>query len=49
MTATFTLVIENSMPRASLATIGLGGHLEQREFTSGKALDLLPRVRSHEV
>ena len=37
MTATFTLVIENSMPRASLATIGLGGHLEQREFTSDRS------------
>jgi tRNA threonylcarbamoyl adenosine modification protein YeaZ len=37
MTATFTLVIETSTPRASLATIGPGGHLEQREFTSDRS------------
>ena len=37
MTGTFTLVIETSTPRASLATIGPGGHLEQREFTSDRS------------
>lgn len=37
MTATFTLVIETSTPRASLATIGPGGHLEQRGFTSDRS------------
>ena len=37
MTATFTLVIETSTPRASLATIGSGGRLEQREFTSDRS------------
>ena len=37
MTATFTLVIETSTPRASLATIGPGGHFEQREFTSDRS------------
>lgn len=37
MIGTFTLVIETSTPRASLATIGPGGHLEQREFTSDRS------------
>jgi hypothetical protein len=37
MIGTFTLVIETSTPRALLATIGPGGHLEQREFTSDRS------------
>ena len=37
MTGTFTLVVETSTPRASLATIGPGGHLEQRDFTSDRS------------
>ena len=37
MIGTFTLVIETSTPRASLATIGPGGILEQREFTSDRS------------
>lgn len=37
MIGTFTLVIETSTPRASLATIGPDGRLEQREFTSDRS------------
>jgi len=37
MIGTFTLVLETSTPRASLATIEPGGHLEQREFTSDRS------------
>ncbi len=37
MIGTFTLVIETSTPRASLAAIEPGGHLEQREFTSDRS------------
>ena len=37
MIGTFTLVIETSTPRASLATIEPGGHLQQREFTSDRS------------
>lgn len=37
MTATFTLVIETSTPRGSLASIGPGGYLEQRKFTSDRS------------
>ncbi len=37
MIGTFTLVIETSTPRASLASIEPDGHLEQREFTSDRS------------
>ncbi len=41
MIGTFTLVLETSTPRASLATIEPGGHLEQREFTSDRSHNAL--------
>jgi tRNA threonylcarbamoyl adenosine modification protein YeaZ len=37
MCGTFTLVIETSTPRASLASIEPGGQLAQREFTSDRS------------
>lgn len=37
MSGTFTLVLETSTPRASLAAIEPGGHLEHREFTSDRS------------
>lgn len=37
MTESFTLVLESSTPHASLATIGLDGKVEFREFTSDRS------------
>jgi tRNA threonylcarbamoyladenosine biosynthesis protein TsaB len=37
MSGTFTLVLETSTPRASLATIQPDGRVEQREFTSDRS------------
>jgi tRNA threonylcarbamoyladenosine biosynthesis protein TsaB len=37
MSATFTLVLETSTPRASLATVEPDGRLTQREFTSDRS------------